>query len=109
MSDKKRILLVSEFSLLNTGFSVMAYDLLSRLHKSDKYEVAELASYVSDDDPRVKKLPWRVFPVIPSQSNKEEFQTFQQEYQTAQFGSLRFEAAVNEFKPDIVFSYRDYW
>lgn len=87
----------------------MAYDLLSRLHKSDKYEVAELASYVSDDDPRVKKLPWRVFPVIPSQSNKEEFQKFQQEYQTAQFGSLRFEAAVNEFKPDIVFSYRDYW
>ena len=56
----------------------MAYDLLSRLHKSGKYEVAELASYVSDDDPRVKKLPWRVFPVIPSQSNKEEFQKFQQ-------------------------------
>jgi hypothetical protein len=88
VTNKKKILLVSEFSLLNTGFSVMAYDLLSRLHKSDKYEVAELASYVSDDDPRVKQLPWRVFPVIPSQSNKEEFQKFQQEYQTAQFGSL---------------------
>jgi glycosyltransferase involved in cell wall biosynthesis len=109
VSNKKKILLVSEFSLLNTGFSVMAYDLLSRLHKSGKYEVAELASYVSDDDPRVKTLPWKVFPVIPSQKNTAEMQKFQQEYNTAQFGSLRFEAAVNEFKPDIVFSYRDYW
>ena len=108
MSNKKRILLVSEFSLLNTGFSVMAYDLLSRLHKSGKYEVAELASYISDDDPRVKTLPWKVFPVVPTQGSAE-MQRFQQEYQTAQFGSLRFEAAVNEFKPDIVFSYRDYW
>ena len=109
MSDKKRILLVSEFSLLNTGFSVMAYDVLSRLHKSGKYEVAELASYVSDDDPRINQLPWKVYPVIPSQSKKDEMERFQREYQTAQFGSIRFESAVNHFKPDIVFSYRDYW
>lgn len=109
MSDKKRILLVSEFSLLNTGFSVMAYDVLSRLHKSGKYEVAELASYVSDDDPRINQLPWKVYPVIPSHSKKEEMERYHREYQTSQFGSLRFESAVNHFKPDIVFSYRDYW
>lgn len=109
MSDKKRILLVSEFSLLNTGFSVMAYDVLSRLHKSGKYEVAELASYVSDDDPRISQLPWKVYPVIPSHSKKEEMERYHREYQTSQFGSLRFESAVNHFKPDIVFSYRDYW
>lgn len=109
MSDKKRVLLVSEFSLLNTGFSVMAYDVLSRLHKSGKYEVAELASYVSDDDPRIHQLPWKVYPVIPSNSKKEEMERYHREYQTSQFGSLRFESAVNHFKPDIVFSYRDYW
>ena len=90
MSDKKRILLVSEFSLLNTGFSVMAYDVLSRLHKSGKYEVAELASYVSDDDPRIHQLPWKVYPVIPSNSKKEEMERYHREYQTSQFGSLRF-------------------
>jgi glycosyltransferase involved in cell wall biosynthesis len=109
VSDKKRILLVSEFSLLNTGFSVMAYDVLSRLHNSGKYEVAELASYVSDDDPRINQLPWKVYPVIPSHSKKEEMERYHREYQTAQFGGLRFESAVNHFKPDIVFSYRDYW
>ena len=109
MKSKKRVLLVSEFSLLNTGFSVMAYDILSRLYKSGKYEVAELASYVSDDDPRIKSVPWKVYPVIPSSKNKEEMDAYHKEYQNAQFGSLRFESTVNEFKPDIVFSYRDYW
>ena len=52
MTEKKRVLLVSEFSLLNTGFSVMNHDLLSTLHNSEEYEVAEFSSYVSDDDPR---------------------------------------------------------
>ena len=106
---KKRILLINEFSLMNTGFSVMAYDLFTRLHATGKYELAELASYVSDDDPRINQLPWRVYPVIPSDSNDEEKKLFQKEYATSQFGSLRFNQTVLDFMPDIVFSYRDYW
>jgi glycosyltransferase involved in cell wall biosynthesis len=109
MTEKKRVLLVSEFSLLNTGFSVMNHDLLSTLHNSDEYEVAEFSSYVSDDDPRIKKLPWKVYPVIPSDSKKEEKAQYNQNYNTAQFGSNRFNSVVLDFKPDIVFSYRDYW
>ena len=109
MTEKKRVLLVSEFSLLNTGFSVMNHDLLSTLHNSEEYEVAEFSSYVSDDDPRIKKLPWKVYPVIPSDSKKEEKAQYNQNYNTAQFGSNRFNSVVLDFKPDIVFSYRDYW
>ncbi len=107
--DKKRVLLVAEFSLLNTGFSVMNHDILSRLMDSDKYEVAEFASYVNDDDPRVTELPWKVYPVQPSKNNVKENEIYQKNYATAQFGSERFENVVLDFKPDIVFSYRDYW
>ena len=106
---KTRILLVAEFSLLNTGFSVMNYEMLKRLHESDEFEVAEFASYIGDDDPRINEVPWKVYPVVPSASNKHETATYQEKYRTAQFGELRFENAVLDFKPDIVFSYRDYW
>ena len=107
MERKKRILLVSEFSQLNTGFSVMANDLLKIMHNSGKYEVAELASYVDDGDPRVRSVPWKVYPVIPTEQS--ELERYNSNYQTAQFGSLRFDRTVLDFKPDIVFSYRDFW
>ena len=109
MNNKKRILLVAEFSQLNTGFSVMNNDLLRKLHQTGKYEIAEFASYVSDDDPRINELPWKVYPVQPSESNTEETRIYNENYQTAQFGSERFERVVLDFKPDIVFSYRDFW
>lgn len=104
---KKRVLLVTEFSQLNTGFSVMANDILIAMHNSGKYEVAELASYLEDGSPRINTVPWRVYPVIPS--DPKENQEYQQNYRTSQFGSHRFDKAVIDFKPDIVFSYRDFW
>ena len=106
---KKKVLLVSEFSLLNTGFSVMNYDILKKLMDSGRYEVAELASYVSDSDPKIHDVPWKVYPVTPDQSNEKDWSQYQKNYQTAQFGSERFEDVVLDFKPDVVFSYRDYW
>ena len=104
---KTRVLLVSEFSGLNTGFSVMSHDLLAKLHSSGKYEVAELASYVEESDPRIRNVPWKVYPVIPS--NLEERKIYNENYKTAQFGHYRFDRVVLDFKPDIVFSYRDFW
>jgi len=107
--EKTRILLVAEFSLLNTGFSVMNYDLLSRLQASGKYEVAEFSSYVMDGDSRIPQIPWKVYPVQPSPDKTSENEAYQNNYLTAQFGSERFESVLLDFKPDIVFSYRDYW
>ena len=94
---------------MNTGFSVMAYDLFTRLHATSKYELAELSSYISDDDPRINLLPWKVYPVIPSENNPTAKDLYNREYATSQFGALRFNDTVLDFMPDIVFSYRDYW
>jgi glycosyltransferase involved in cell wall biosynthesis len=85
----------------------MANDLLRIMHDSGKYEVAELASYIDDKDPRIGSVPWKVYPVIPT--DPAELERYQANYQTAQFGSLRFDRAVLDFKPDVVFSYRDFW
>lgn len=104
---KKRVLLVTEFSQLNTGFSVMANDLLTEMHKSGKYEIAEMASYVDKNHPGIRQVPWKVYPVVPT--DPKELQNYHKNYYQAQFGKDSFEKVVLDFKPDIVFSYRDHW
>ena len=64
---KKKILWVSEASFMNTGFSVQAMECLQRLHATGKYELAELGSYVNDNDPRGLDLPWQFYGAIPTQ------------------------------------------
>ncbi len=91
-----------------TGFSSMGLDLFTELHKTGKYELFELASYVDDNDPRVNTLPWKVYPTRPAQ-NTEEWKEHTAPGNTAQFGRARFEKAVLDCKPDIVICHRDLW
>ena len=42
---KKRVLLVSEAHHLHSGFGTYSQELMTRLHKTNKYELAEFASY----------------------------------------------------------------
>lgn len=108
-SDKKRVLVVSEFSELNTGFSVMTKELLARLHKSGKYELAELASYVNEDSPKLNTNPWKTYAAQPSLNKKKRTEEFNRTYNTAQFGGYVFNDVLLDFKPDVVLSWRDFW
>jgi len=103
---KSKVLIVSEFSDLSTGYAVYTNELLKRLHT--KYECAELASYVSDDDPRVYNKPWKVFPVMPSRQNQELMSEISKDQSNA-FGKWRFEETLLKFKPTHVISIRDKW
>lgn len=105
---KKRILVISEFSELNTGFSVMTKELLKLLYASNKYVVAELASYISEDEPKIHSLPWKVYPAQPGKNNPK-LEEFYKTYNEAQFGSLALSDALLDFKPDICISWRDFW
>ena len=44
--SKKRVLLMGEAHYLNSGFGTYGKELLTRLHATGKYELAEFASYV---------------------------------------------------------------
>jgi glycosyltransferase involved in cell wall biosynthesis len=102
----KRLLFVGEFSGLATGYGNYAREVLSRLHKLG-YEVAEYASYASDNDPRAKDIPWPVFGVEP-QPGTPEAQLFEQ-FPHNQFGRLRFETALLKWRADVVLTIRDAW
>jgi glycosyltransferase involved in cell wall biosynthesis len=106
-NKKKRILVATDASFLSSGYGIYAKEILSRFHKNENYEVAELACYATVESPQIKNIPWKVYPnaVI----NKDE--RFQQYKNNAsnQFGSWRFNRILLDFQPDIVLTWTDYW
>lgn len=61
---KKRILMVSESSHIKSGFGNYTREVLSRLHATGKYEIAELSCYRTAETPKTE--PWKIYPVAVS-------------------------------------------
>lgn len=104
---KKRIFIVNDASLLNTGYGIYGKEILTRLHNSGKFEVAELGCYVEKSHPGIKNIPWKFYPNNVSSSDPRT-----NEYKSNnlnQFGLWRFNRCIADFKPHIVFDVRDYW
>jgi hypothetical protein len=107
MSTKKRVFIANDASYLGTGYGIYGKELLTRLHNSGKYEVAELGCYSTPGDPNTKDIPWKFYPNAVNIQDKKI-----NEYKANvlnQFGLWRFNRAILDFKPHIVFDIRDYW
>jgi hypothetical protein len=46
---KKRIFIANDASCLNTGYGIYGKEILTRLHNSNKYEIAELGCYATKE------------------------------------------------------------
>jgi len=106
---KKRILFCSEATFLNTGYATYTREILNYLHGTNKYELAEMASYGEQNDPRASSIPWKFYGVVPSDNASREEKEQYQNHPTSQFGELAFESVCLDFKPDIVCDIRDFW
>lgn len=104
---KKRIFIANDASFLNTGYGIYGKEILTRLHNSDKFEVAELGCYADVGNPKIKDIPWKFYPnaVSSTDSRVEQYKS----NPLNQFGLWRFNRCVADFKPHIVFDVRDYW
>jgi glycosyltransferase involved in cell wall biosynthesis len=105
--NKLKVLVVSEASFLSSGFSIYTKEILSRLYKTQKYELAELACYGMVNDPRDKEIPWKYY----ANAVREDDPRYN-DYMSRtdnQFGRWRFEKVLLDFRPDIVIDIRDYW
>ena len=106
---KKRILFCSEATFLNTGYATYTREILNYLYSTGKYELAELAAYGEQNDPRANEIPWTFYGVVPGE-NASQFEKDQyQNHPTSQFGELAFESVCLSFRPDIVCDIRDFW
>ena len=107
MSRKKRALFLTEASYLSTGYATYGREVLDRLHRSNKYEVAEFSVYGNAEDPRRKSIKWKNYCNMPDQSEKQQKQY--NSSSTNQFGAWRFERVCLDFEPDVVLCIRDFW
>jgi ADP-heptose:LPS heptosyltransferase len=109
MAKKKKILWVSEASILRTGFSTYGWNILKRLYKTGKYDIVEFGSYAATSDPRWKEwgIPWKFYGNLPE--NPQEEQQYKSDYQKNQFGKWKFDDILIREKPDIVVDIRDEW
>ena len=104
---KKRIFIVNDASFLNTGYSIYGREILTRLHNSGKFDVAELGCYADKSSPRIKNIPWKFYPNAVA-SNDKRLEQYKSN-SLNQFGLWRFNRCLVDFKPHIVFDIRDYW
>lgn len=101
-----KVLIANDAHYLGTGYGVYGKELLSRLHNSGKYEVAEIGCYSDGSNPQAKQSKWRFYPAIPRE--EEDKQKYKSNV-INQFGAFVFSSVLLDFKPDIVFDVRDYW
>lgn len=99
--------MVSEASFLSSGFSIYTKEILSRLFKTNKYDIAEFACYGMVNDPRDKDIHWKYYANAVREDDPRH-----SEYMSRpdnQFGRWRFEKVLLDFRPDVVIDIRDYW
>lgn len=106
---KKRVLVLTEATYLNTGYASDGREIISGLIDSGKYEVAEFSIYGSSDDPRRSSIKWKNYPNLPSRSASEEEARIYNSSPANQFGAWRFNRVILDFKPDVVHDIRDPW
>ena len=107
MSDKKRVLLVSEAHYLASGFGTYSKQILRRLHDTGKYELAEFASYGKAS--AVQDTDWLFYANMAEDNDSPEEREAYNQQGVNQFGAWRFDRVCLDFKPDIVLCYRDPW
>lgn len=105
ITDKKRILFVGEASYLQTGYSTYYNEVISRVFKTGKYEVAEFGAYGLVNDPR--RPPWK-FYANHVQDNDPRIGQMRSN-PINEFGLWRFDRVVLDFKPDCIITIRDFW
>lgn len=104
---KRKILWCSEFSGMNTGFSKISKEILSRIKGHPEIDIIEYAAYINGNDPRVLDVPWPVYGSIP-----DEGDPLLEEYHRSiygQFGETLFEKVLLQTTPDICVSISDQW
>lgn len=106
MQTKTRVLWVGELHDLNTGYSVYAKELLTRLSQCEEIEVAELACYCTPTHPKVSNWHWKIYPNMPHPQDEEGNKRYYSSQVNA-IGIFSFDDAILHFKPHVVIDIRD--
>lgn len=90
--QKKKVLLVGEATYISSGYANYGYQIMQRLYNTNNFELAEISCHGKAE--RSQEIPWRSY-VVPEKTNV--------------FGEDILNDVLIDFKPDIVWSFRDPW
>ena len=107
---KKRVLFLTDYAGVNTGFGKNIKLLLAYLYKTKKYELFHAACGVGENNPEFEKFPWKTIGVIPNDpAFMQRMQQDQHFARMASYGEPQIAKIVEDVKPDVVFAIQDSW
>jgi hypothetical protein len=108
--SRKKVLLLTDFSLVKTGFGRSAKALLSYLYKKNKYDLVHLCVGMNEAATDLKKTPWKSIGTIPASPEKRaEINRDPKLQKIAHYGAYNLDKVVEEEKPDIFIGAQDIW
>ena len=69
---KKKILFQSDCATSKTGFGRNAKAILSYLYKTNKYDLVQYFVSQREEDPILKRLPWKSYGAYPTEVNAQK-------------------------------------
>lgn len=107
---KKKVLLLTDFSLVKTGFARSAKALLSYLYKTGKYDLVHLCVGMNESAVELQKTPWKSIGTLPSSADKiAEINRDPKLQKTAHYGSYVLDKIIEDEQPDIFIGAQDIW
>ena len=103
--SKTKLLMCAESSHIKSGFGLYTREILSRLHKTNLFEIAELSCYATIE--QKANVPWKIYANAVAKDHPQA--KHYHSNATNAFGLWRFDKVLLDFQPDIVFDMRDYW
>jgi glycosyltransferase involved in cell wall biosynthesis len=102
---KLKILFNSEASFSQTGYGRIYYELISRIHATGKYRIAELGSFAEIGSPQDHIIKWRFYANQVNDKDPRYSQFCSNEANKT--NAWRFDKVLLDFKPDIVCTLKD--
>ena len=110
MTQKKKVLYHSDFSLLRTGFGKVARLVLSYLYKTGKYDIVHYCCGLGDQNDSYQKVPWKNVGAMPSDPSQiENIKRDPKLTQLASYGAMTIDDVMAREKPDIYIGVQDIW
>src|SRR4051812_34595711 len=95
---RKKILIMTDFALSCTGFGRFCKALLEYLYKTNKYEIVQLAVGIVQENPDLKRSPWKSIGTI----NPQKIQELRQNQDPKNWETLERVASYGQFALDEV-------
>jgi len=107
---KKKIVIMTDYSLAKTGFGRNARAILEYLYKTEKYDIVHYCISMVIGHPEFQRTPWKSIGCLPNdQAQLQELNKDPNNARLAGYGALNLDNVINEEKPDIFIAAQDIW